>query len=343
MIELILMALLVCGDRLPFIANTEIYFTVPNYQIGVTDGYHVYIPDRSEKKILHFDGTGGRQPDIGGKGGGPGMFQWVTGVSVSDDFLYVFSYQSRKVHRFTLKGKFLDRMSIPHNLTFVPAPRKVKGGWVFLTKEKPEALIHANEDFTELWVIAGHVDVNSLNERKRVDYNNNKIYNPARGRISFGLASDGLIYFSEPGSDFRISAYDPGTRKSVVAITKKHSPIRVDPEWAEDLFKRFQSANTSSYFQWELEVPSHFPAILGLAVNWKDQFLIATARQRLEHGAPSDLYDPSGRFLGSARVPSQENKIIGRRGPWLFLTGYEDEELQIWRIPIGELDSFFDK
>jgi len=330
------------GNWEPLITNTGIFDTLLPTQIAISDNMFVFIADKRETKILHFDPDGQRLPDIGGRGAGPGYFFTVMDIRVVDNHLFVFELFGRRVHRFDLEGNFASRVRADRMSIWCP-PRKVTDGWVYLSPRRG-ALFHGNDTFSNHHLIAGDVTSDDTSPQF-VDsrYSGSIEHDPTRAGISFDQGPDGNIYFFEPGHGFVIKVYDPVKKKVVRILERNIPPVAVTEDWAAETLRARKSAMLSREMGDRLELvdlPSHFPAIMHLSIDWAGHLNIRTGRHWMDHDLPSDLYDLDGQPLGRGRPPAVANRIIAKRGSWIFIRGDRDGELQIWRIPVDELDRF---
>ena len=164
-------------------------------------------------------------------------------------------------------------------------------------------------------------------------------HDPTRAGISFDRAADGKIYFFEPGNGFEINVYDPRQRKIIHTIKRQVPKIAVSEDWAAESLERKKSRPRGDRFEMG-DLPSHFPAIMSLSIDWADRLNIRTGRHWMGKGLASDLYDLDGQPLGQNMPPALANKIIAQRGSWLFVIDYHEDELRVWRIPVADLEAF---
>ncbi|MDJ0841060.1 MAG: 6-bladed beta-propeller [Acidobacteriota bacterium] len=321
-----------------FIEETDIYLSILSHDFAVASDHHVYILDKQEFKILHFDEEGKRFKDIGGKGQAPGEFNTrPSAILVEEGFLYVFESRRRKIHQYKTNGVFVKSMQAPVGaVAFGNTARRVGKAWFFTTLTQ-DALIQSDSDFKEMFVIEGRANLDSLLNQK-IQFE--ETYNPAKTRIFFSIGPDRMVYYTDLSGTFRINVYDPILKKAVRTIERPFTSVPVDPSWAESIYENYsggvRSRGLKNLNPRRLEYPSHFPAIMDMKIGWDHRIHIRTSKQFLGKDMPSDLYDLNGKHLGLGLIPEKANRVLSRMDPWLYVSSRKDDELQILKLHLDE-------
>jgi len=92
--------------------SDKTYFTNAKY-FTVNSNYDIYVFDDSDYMIHRFDKNGKHVSAFGGKGTGPGEFQFVMGMCCLEDTLFVVDTPVKKMNRFDLDGKFINSSNMP--------------------------------------------------------------------------------------------------------------------------------------------------------------------------------------------------------------------------------------
>jgi len=140
-----------------------------------------------------------------------------------------------------------------------------------------------------------------------------------------------------------IHVYDPVQRTIVRVLERSVPPIPVPREWAVATLEKRKAMNTSLAWRKRLtmaDLPDRFPAIMNLSIDWAGRLNIATGRHWMGKGVPADLYDLDGQPLGQNYPPATVNRVVARQGSFLFVKGDHEGELQVWRVPVEQLDHF---
>ena len=88
-----------------------------------------WILDRITLRILGFSAEGNLFTAIDKKGEGPGMYQQISDIAVSDDAVYVLNAYSRTMLKYDWNGEFIDEKKADFSSThFEVLP---KGGFAF--------------------------------------------------------------------------------------------------------------------------------------------------------------------------------------------------------------------
>lgn len=134
---ILLVSLLSCVSETPTPSDVEsvkleefdTFVTVEENQIALpsiikydSDSSHLFVYDTGIGSVLELNGEGEVVTEYGQRGRGPGEFQLVNNIFLSDDRLYVVDEGQFFIHRFDREGEFLSTMDYSEYGGMIPPP-----------------------------------------------------------------------------------------------------------------------------------------------------------------------------------------------------------------------------
>ena len=294
----------------------------------------IYVMDDLGPIIRHFDAAGGFVGFVGRGGQGPGEYRRLTGMVVdAAGVLYLSDWGNGRIARFSADDQPLDPWRV--DALFATT---VAGRWVFSDGPGRVLLRATAGDRPALLVFEDGQAVDTL-EVPALPGMPSERGGPYRIDEYWGFHPDGYFVVGVSAE----YSFDVRRRGEVVRIGRTIEPMPVHAEEASEVRRRFEWMEAEPMYnppagEW---IPSYMPPYRGLEVGDDGRIWVrrntTPVRVRAEAsstGPPPitwrqphayDVFEVSGRFLGSVRFPDDLE-------PLLFGDGH------IWGIRRGEFD-----
>jgi len=204
------------------------------HQTALAGDGSVYVLSLINYKIKKFDARGQLVKTFGGKGQGPGEFNYPTRLFIENDRIYVWDIEESRFSEFHQDGTFMAWKSPPrHGVDIV----RKRGGWAYGTwvsavKSEPNAVVTlflADEEFKQVQPIAesrgNGYGATFIAERGK------SIYTPVHPVPKLEVSRDGKrIYLLSP-TTLDVTIFDENGNP--VGQLKKNMPrLPFNPDWA---------------------------------------------------------------------------------------------------------------
>jgi len=315
------------------VEKTGIYNTVIPVYACLGDRGDLYLADRDEYRILHFDARGRPLESIGGKGQGPGEFSSkLLSLQYLDGRLYAIEFQRSAIKVFWPDGRFMHLIHTPIRwFDFLKSATKVTNGWVFSRRRQ---IIHVDEDFKLIGALVGDMEKAVSNEpgiaKKRQEFN------PAPDKPLFAVNNQGtLVYFYVPGQGFKIYAYDVMTRRVGISIQMDIAAKSFNKSWGEARLADMRANSISrKHFEYVADFPKHFPPMIDLRVDYQNHLRVIQGIALVEKGQGELVFDTSGKMVENTIPRKDLLSILAFDDQWLYLSARGDnDELSIKKVP----------
>lgn len=246
-----LLFLLIWGGKVRYEA-TGIYRYIMPKQFTVASNGHAWLLDPDESKILIYGPNGRLLKKIGGRGEGPGEFQYARSLYSVDDQVIVEDIDSVSI--FDLSGECLEkilRVGFNHNV----AIHKVHKGWVVYSLDAYYGGEHFFKWFPDkgfkdgsvlqVWKPESPLKLSSVQEIKLIN------------DIPFFVTDHQSWFCIRVPGEAKIYRYEiPSLKKRVLSL--KPMKVPVDPGWAD---AQIQSRMRRQKRKMSITVPDFFPEI----------------------------------------------------------------------------------
>ncbi len=284
---------------------------------------NIYINDYRNRRILKFNKAGEFQISFGGKGEGPGEFQYIRSFKKIGDKLIVWG--RRKFSTFNISGKFLNEKRVKkfyYNVLitgedkFIVNFYKMEGDGKVPERFKVNALIDEEENILATFFKAKNVGSTMVKKKKFVfSFSSTSItediknaYNDKK-RVMYGnLSNQYKIY---------IKNLEGETQK---IIERKFEKIKIKDSDKDKIVKAFNNINDWQKKTIKENLPENFCVISSIKVLPGDYILAYVIKGAGD--IEMDLFDDRGRFLYILKYPENfdlyytefmEKKLIGIR------------------------------
>ena len=325
---MILLFLILFGnDHAWEITNTGVFSRVLPVHVAVSPGGDLYLADVHEHRIIHYDHSGNRLPDLGGKGQGPGEFNVrLLALQHDDRFLYAFALMDRDINVYDGEGSFLKTIRTPYTWTNpLRTASKLTEGWLVFHQGQ---LLHMTDDFQLVFLLA-----EEKKSHKRGSQTS-RPFNPARDMPRFTVNRErNKVLFCTPGQGFKIKAYDvsKGTVTTLFTLDSPKFPF-IESWGLEKLEARTKRRSVLTQDGWFRDFPEYFPDIIDLKLDFEGYLHITrgvalvdpTAQKPVlsQNGQPVDDHIPSDRLMS----------ILADDGKWIYVASYPNDELKIHKV-----------
>ena len=275
--------------------------------IAVDDEERIYVSDRKETHIKVFDKNGVYLITIGRKGQGPGEFERISGMQITQQKeLLVFDMRIRRISFFSLDGEFIRLKSIGEIQAL-------------------ELKMNSKENFI--------VDSVLLDPRNFLAVTSLKIFDSNLKLIA-------TIYTSDPkdvltpflpfmvwtlykidnivvgyNNTYEFQVLEP-EGKLIKKIMKEYFPVKITEEERKERLKQLQQSEKK-------EVPEFYPAYLNFTVDDDDRIFVQTMeRPKNKKGYYYDVFDSEGKFI--VKIPLKIRPRIWKKNKLYSIE--EDEE-----------------
>jgi hypothetical protein len=275
--------------------------------VAVDDEERIFVADWKESHIKVFDRDGSYLLTIGKKGQGPGEFERVSSIQITEQKeLMVFDGNSRRLSFFTPRGELLRSQGTSEIQAL--NIKMNSEGYFFVSKAMldPQNFLAVTE-----------LDV--------YDSDLNKITNIARSEPQdvltphqpFGvwqlIPNDFIIYGYNLAYEFYI--FDP-SGKPLKKIIKNYDPVKITDEEKRERLKGMEQPENK-------ETPEFYPAYRKFTVDDENRIFVQTwERPKKGKGYCHDVFDLEGRYIG--KVAFEFSPQIWKLGK--FYTIEEDED-----------------
>lgn len=275
--------------------------------IAVDAEDRIYVLDRRQSHIKVFDKTGKYVKTIGKKGQGPGEMSSPSSLQITpQNELAVNDSSARKIHFFTLDGKFLRAVS-QTNMSFFTDPKidndgNITASYTIMDNEVTYVLKKFDHQLKELLPIFSTVILKYPN------------FDPFFPQCYWDIIEeDNIIWgFADKYELFIIDSEG----KTVKKITREYDPIKITDEEKE---RRIEGLLGGVKLIWN----DHHNPFIYLCVDDEGRIYAQTYEKEPKSGEYYiDVFDPDGKYV--AKIPLKSRPYVIKKSK--LYTIEEDEE-----------------
>ncbi len=274
--------------------------------IAVDAESRIYILDRKECHVKVFDKSGKYVKTIGNKGQGPGEMSSSSSLQITpQNEITVNDSSARKIHFFTLDGKFLHSLS-QRNMGFFTNPKidndgNITASYMIMDNEVTYVLKKFDHQLKELLSIFSTVLLKYPN------------FDPFFPQCYWDIIEeDNIIWgFADKYELFIIDSEG----KTVKKITREYNPIKITDEEKE---RRIEGLREGVKLTWK----DHHNPFIYLYVDDEGRIYTQTYEKEPKSGYYYDVFDPDGKYM--AKIPLKSRPYVIKKGK--LYTIEEDEE-----------------
>ncbi|HUF28217.1 MAG TPA: 6-bladed beta-propeller [Gemmatimonadaceae bacterium] len=331
----------------------------PTVSIGVLEGEPAYqldqvrtallqrdriiVANSGSRELRYFDLDGRHVKTAGGRGGGPGEFQWISWMAPHGrDSIITYDMQNRRFSIFDLEGQFV-RSFAPENTVFSVAGRFADGSFVvpplvvFMTGGTRQGLVRDSAVIvrfspdgtgadTLVRVVAGESMVDSRESGGRSMI---MVRNRPFGLSTHIAVSDSLI-FAGTGDAYQIAVYARDGR--LVRLIRRDRPrARVGPAEIAALRERQLSRITDENRRrdeerWYAEAPypDRMPAHGPLRVDDQGNLWVEEYSADRDAALRWTVFTAEGRAIGTTTTPARFS--VHQIGSDFILGRWQDDD-----------------
>jgi hypothetical protein len=260
----------------------------PTYIAVGGDGL-IYVVDQKAVQVKVFGPNGKSLRSIGKQGQGPGEVGGIRDISFTpSQEILVNDTRSKRLHYFTLEGKFLRTVTAPSTIGF-EGPSQDSRGRIFAV-QTAIVMDRATSELVEF--TAEMKKVRALFSIQIAKYPD---FNPVGPKIRFLPATDGGLIWGVT-TQYEINVLDVDG-KPVKKIIKDYDPLPVTKEYRDKLMKE------SGYDPGYVKFSDHFPAFLDFRNDDDGRLYIRLYEITPdESGHVYDVFDQEGRYMARAVI-----------------------------------------
>jgi len=255
----------------------------PTY-IAVGDDGLIYVADRKAVQVKVFGPNGKFLRSIGKQGQGPGEVGGIRDFSFTPSReILVNDTRSKRLHYFTLEGKFLRTVPAPSTIGF-EGPSQDPRGRIFAV----QTAMVTDKAISELVEFTAEMKkVRTLFSIQIAKYPD---FNPVGPQIRFLPAADGGLIWGVT-TQYEINVLD-ADGQPVKKILKDYDPLPVTKKYRDKLMK--ESRYDPSYVKFS----DHFPAFLDFRRDDDGRLYVRLYETTPdESGHVYDVFDREGRYM----------------------------------------------
>ena len=330
------------------IEETEIFQPLQRHEVIVAPSGEVYIVNFAESRVQHYDAEGGKLPQIGRKGKGPGEFTYPSQFFLFDEKIYVYDWLESTVSSFALDGSFISRHQTPQpNVILV----RVKGGWIYgtwglIAMGRPAALFWASEDFSEN---------KELLALESSGYSQgNWMWNDGDGAVAYYsrlptrpilvASPDGRRAYLTDQSVFALTVIDAEQKAITGKIKRDDRPVPFDEEWGREGFDEVRKRRkaTNSNIRFVVNTPDYFPVIRSALFDPDGHLVVDRWRGRPDENHYAITLDHAGGELPQKWPYAMLDRLLGVRDGLAYISCFEEEteEASIVRVPLEKAAAY---
>lgn len=260
----------------------------PTYIAAGDDGL-IYVADRKAVQVKVFGPNGKFLRSIGKQGQGPGEVGGIRDISFTPAReILVNDTRTKRLHYFTLEGKFLRSVTAPSTIGF-EGPSQDSRGRIFAV----QTAIVMDRAISELVEFTAEMKkVRTLFSIQIAKYPD---FNPVGPQIQFLPAADGGLIWGVT-TQYEIIVLD-ADGQLVKKILKDYDPLPVTKEYRDKLIK--EAGFDPSYVKFS----DRFPAFLDFRNDDDGRLYIRLYETTTdESGNVYDVFDPDGRYMARAVI-----------------------------------------
>lgn len=284
---------------------------------AVTINKHgIYINDLATSKILRFSLEGQRLSAFGGRGEGPGEFQFVSKVDFYEGEILVTDRGS--VHRFEPDGTLIKTQRFPG---FARATR-CANGWLYVDPKYREdhttiTLFWSNETFSEKRPLFER----SMKTPKRNEVGEKDLisFNPVHYHLLWRMDKNRKRIYLWEGKGFHVRIIDLITGEDIGSIKKSVKPVPFDETWGQEALQAHQAQNPDLIFK--ADFPDSFPVIRDIALGADGRLWIWGGHPDREQ---SWCFDRDGKEIANAKL--EDRNYLGQVGNYRYFSTFDEEE-----------------
>ena len=330
------------------VKKTEIFSTILRHNFCVANDFSVYVADTRSSHIVRFGPDGKRLGEFGGRGDGPGTFQFLKNIACQDSRIYAFDLLRKQVVMFSTDGDFRGAFKVPKNaLDFVEPAQKINSGWVFRDPEGKSILMVDDHFGKPIPLIGNVVEDIFESDHKKSDYyhQKDKTYNPAPDRLHFSLnysRDKVFVYYPVEVAQIKVFDLETGTLFNTIKLEIEKTPFPL--AWGEKRFdqmvERKKNSKYSAGSNYKPEFPKYLPAVIALHTDWEGNVWVIPGTQYVKKDVDPLVFEPDGNFVKTPYSIKTINRVLATTDEWAFVSLYDDDEFGYVRIPRAELKTF---
>jgi hypothetical protein len=297
--------------------NEEYMFSQAR-DIAVDEEEKIYILDMKECHIKVFNKNGEYLKTIGKEGQGPGEMRLPGALVITpQQEILVNDSSARKLHFFTLDGKFLRAVSQTKMFLFSSPKADQKGnivaGYMIAGQEVIYELKKFDPQLKELFTIFS---------TRILKY---PYLNPFFPRCYWEVTKENNITWGFPDK-YELNVLNPGG-KLLKKIVKDHTPIKITQEEKDDIinetFGGYDNLASDAKLLWD----KHHNAFIYLSLDEAGRIFVRTYEKAADGKIYYyDVFDSEGKYI--AKIPLKARPIVWKMNK-LYTIEEDEEGLQI--------------
>jgi len=297
--------------------NEEYMFSQAR-DIAVDEEEKIYILDMKECHIKVFNKNGEYLKTIGKEGQGPGEMRLPGALVITpQQEILVNDSSARKLHFFTLDGKFLRAVSQTKMFLFSSPKADHKGnivaGYMIAGQEVIYELKKFDPQLKELFTIFS---------TRILKY---PYLNPFFPRCYWQVTKEDNIIWGFPDK-YELQVFNP-EGKLLKKIVKDHTPIKITQEEKDDIINErwggYENIPPETKLLWD----KHHNAFIFLSLDEAGRIFVRTYEKAADGKTYYyDVFDSEGKYI--AKIPLKARPIVWKMDK-LYTIEEDEEELQI--------------
>lgn len=288
-----------------------IFSEIRDIAVDAEDG--IYVLDRRECHVKVFDKSGKYVKTIGNKGQGPGEMSSSSSLQITpQNEIAVNDSSARKIHFFTLDGKFLHAVS-QTNMSFFTDPKidndgNITASYMIMDNEVTYVLKKFDHQLKELLPIFSTVILKYPN------------FDPFFPQCYWDINEEGNIIwgFADKYELFIIDSEG----KTVKKITREYESIKITDEEKESIIEERFGGTENLDSMVKLIWTDHHNPFIYLYVDDEGRIYTQTYEKELKSGYYYDVFAPDGKYM--AKIPLKSRPYVIKKDK--LYTIEEDEE-----------------
>jgi len=297
---------------------------------GVDLNHNIFLLDGAVCQVLHFDEYGKFVKKFGGKGQGPGEFEFPASLTfAANNEIIVLSINPSKVTMFSAKGTYQKDIKLEN----------MKYHIKFVYYSNCSLLWHSEMTAVDKKIkkqmVIERVDdrlnkISTLYKGPKIDLQLS-LQNPLTGLATFGVNSKcQLFVFPFSNEKYEISVYNQ-TGKHLKTIAKQYKPVRyskIEITEYQDRIERIKKQNpAANYFYQKRKMPKYRPSASSLLIDSKDRIWVFYSSISLskELSQNVDVFSPEGIYVDKLNIKKVKEPVFYLRDNYLYVLETDSE------------------
>ena len=347
----------------------------PEVSVDSAANGHMFVTDTAENRIVELDASGNFVAIHGGKGEGPGEFQFLRSFQILNDGRG-FAFESMGPNNSMVwydkdmkpgdkQGRGMNLQRMLQNLIYSPDGKHAYGMYASLTDMQKQTTSVSfaifDGELNEKKKLVGY-DNPPLDQSRMmdpafwVDYLSNDIRKNGEGNVAMvAFGSDGKIY-TALAKHYKITRWNQNLEKEMV-FGRKYSPVPLTEKDLENITEPIVEAIRSrapmlqnivtkevvNKAVQKADLPPVKNPVNGIKVTPDNYVLIDFDADLSTMTSSIDIFDPNGKFVGNFKHPSYGfGKLVFKNGKAYTIETDEDGENYLVRYQVKMLKGDID-